>query len=124
MQISTNGDFINKKNIQLITNRLNKNDSLHITLHFPPNQNDYKETQLKLMNRILELNLPYQNISNTEKIVSYKIDIGNEIFCEYRVINFFYEDEKSSLVNDRGGTLKIIRGQTRVLPCFTTFVQM
>jgi radical SAM protein with 4Fe4S-binding SPASM domain len=124
LQISTNGDYINSKNISLIASRLNHNDSMHITVHFPPNQNDYEKAQLKLMERILELNLPYENISNSDKIISYKIDIGNKVFCEYRVINFFYDDNKSSLVNDRGGTLKIIRGHERVLPCFTTFVQM
>jgi hypothetical protein len=53
LQISTNGDDINPKNISLIISRLNKNDSLHTTVHFLPNQNDYKKAQLKLMDKIL-----------------------------------------------------------------------
>jgi hypothetical protein len=40
------------------------------------------------MERILEANLPYENISNNDKIISYRIDMGNKFFCEYGVINF------------------------------------
>ncbi len=125
LQISTNGDYLDAQKLLLLGQVLSNRDSIHVTMHYAPKQNNFEKVLLELKKRVTSLGLDFvAPISDNMKFVSYKVDIQSPASCEYRAINFYYGDESSSLVNDRGGLLEITKGKKRVLPCFTTFTQI
>jgi len=124
LEISTNGDYLNKDRLVELGEILTERDSVHITLHFLKQDKDYEKRKKELREIVQRLNVHHTEYNENNLKTSTYLDFGQRCKIEYRVINF-WASTPTQMITDRGEALKELKTiKSRTLPCFTTLSQM
>jgi MoaA/NifB/PqqE/SkfB family radical SAM enzyme len=124
LEISTNGDYLNKERLVELSESLTERDSVHITLHFTKQDKDYEKRKEELRKIVQGLDVIHSGYHETNVKTSTWLTFGQKCKIEYRVINF-WAATATQMITDRGETLSELKAiKSRTLPCFTTVSQM
>jgi hypothetical protein len=124
LEISTNGDYLNKERLVQLGENLTERDGVHITLHFTKQDKDYEKRKEELRKIVQGLDVIHTEYNETNLKTSTWLNFGQKCKIEYRVINF-WASTPTQMITDRGETLNELKTiKARTLPCFTTVSQM
>jgi hypothetical protein len=124
LEISTNGDYLNKERLVQLGENLTERDGVHITLHFMKQDKDYEKRKEELRKIVQGLGFMHTEYNETNLKTSTWLNFGQKCKIEYRVINF-WASTPTQMITDRGEALSELKTiKARTLPCFTTVSQM